>query len=105
VFRPRIIALILVAAVVVSIAATGDETGKAPRRSVYPTQLPDSAGKAIAERACLMCHSATLITQQAKDSTGWEKSLAQMERWGVRLTFEERDSLHAYLMSAFPARP
>ena len=88
-----------------SLGAIGDESRKAPRQSVYLAQFPDSsAGKAIAEDWCLMCHSATLVTQQAKDSVGWEKTLTQMEKWGVKLTFEERDSLLSYLRAKFPAR-
>ena len=72
-----------------------------PARTAYATTLPDSAGRGIAERWCLLCHSAMLITQQRKDSTGWEKTLAQMEKWGVATTPEERDSLRAYLLQNF----
>ena len=75
-----------------------------PSRIAYATTLPDSAGRGIAERWCLLCHSAMLITQQKKDSTGWEKTLAQMEKWGVALTVEERDSLRAYLAQNFGRR-
>lgn len=77
-----------------------------PTRIAYATTLPDSAGRGIAERWCLLCHSAMLITQQKKDSTGWEKTLGQMEKWGVTLVPEERDSLRAYLLQNFgrPAR-
>ena len=77
-------------------------TGPAvPSRAAYATTLPDSAGRGIAERWCLLCHSAMLITQQKKDSTGWEKTLAQMEKWGVTPTPEERDTLRAYLLQNF----
>lgn len=80
------------------------EAGAVPMRLAYAVTLPDSAGRHIAERWCLMCHSAMLITQQAKDSTGWEKTLAQMETWGVTATPEERDSLRAYLIQNFGPR-
>src|SRR5262245_25048867 len=72
-----------------------------PSRIAYAATLPDSAGRGIAERWCLLCHSPMLITQQKKDSTGWEKTLGQMEKWGVTLTPEERDSLRAYLLQNF----
>lgn len=75
-----------------------------PKKLAYATTLPDSVGRGIAERWCLLCHSAMLITQQAKDSTGWEKTLAQMENWGVAVTPEERDTLRAYLVQSFGAR-
>ena len=76
-----------------------------PMKLAYRNTLPDSAGRGIAERWCLMCHSAMLITQQAKDSTAWEKTLGQMEKWGVTVTPEERDSLRLYLVQNFGPRP
>jgi hypothetical protein len=72
-----------------------------PMKLAYKNTLPDSAGRSIAERWCLVCHSAMLITQQAKDSTAWEKTLGQMEKWGVTVTPEERDSLRLYLVQNF----
>ena len=86
------------------VVAFSDDTGKARRRRVYEQQFPEGAGKAIAERACLICHSQTLVTQQAKDSTAWEKSLATMEKWGVKLTPAEHDSLRRYLLANFGPR-
>jgi cytochrome c5 len=80
---------------------TSGVTAAVPSRAAYATTLPDSAGRGIAERWCLLCHSAMLITQQKKDSTGWEKTLAQMEKWGVTPTPEERDTLRAYLLQNF----
>ncbi len=88
---------------VVGEGAAGDPSG-VPKKLAYGTALPDSAGRGIAERWCLLCHSAMLITQQAKDSTGWEKTLAQMEKWGVAVTPEERDTLRAYLVQSFGPR-
>lgn len=76
----------------------------AARRLAYATALPDSAGRGIAERWCVLCHSAMLITQQAKDSTAWEKTLAQMEKWGVAMTPEEHDTLRTYLVRSFGPR-
>jgi len=85
-------------------ASAGHATPAVPAKNAYPTALPDSAGRAIVERWCLMCHSAMLITQQAKDSTAWEKTLGQMEKWGVAPTPEERDTLRAYLVQCFGPR-
>jgi len=76
-----------------------------PKKLAYATELPDSAGRGLVQRWCLLCHSAMLITQQAKDSAAWEKTLAQMEMWGVAVTPEERDTLRAYLVGLFGPRP
>jgi cytochrome c5 len=69
-----------------------------------PRYLAGGEGREIAGRACLMCHAATLITQQAKDSTGWEKTLAQMEKWGAPVTPAEHPKLHGYLWQHYGAR-
>jgi hypothetical protein len=76
--------------------APGD-AGAIKRRIVYPTHLPDGPGRPIAERSCLMCHSPTLITQQHKDSTGWEKSVKLMETWGAPVPPAEHGELIRYL--------
>jgi hypothetical protein len=88
-----------------ALAATASDDGKAARRSVYPEELPAGPGHDIAERSCLMCHAATLITQQAKDSVGWEKTLATMEKWSAPVPAVERDTLRDYLLAHFGPRP
>ena len=86
-------------------AAAGSAGDKGPqRREVYPAQFPDGAGRPLAERYCAICHAPTLVTQQAKDSTGWEKTMAQMEKWGIQPTPAEHDSLRDYLVSHFGPR-
>jgi hypothetical protein len=48
-----------------------------------------------------------LVTQQHKDSTGWEKTIHQMELWSAPVPAADRDTLFAYLLQHFgpPARP
>lgn len=72
-----------------------------PPAMPYPAQFPDGQGHLIAERACAMCHSPMLVTQQAKDSTGWEKTLATMEKWGAPVSGAPHDTLRDYLLSSF----
>ena len=96
--------LALAATVALGVLAFSDDSGKAPRKRVYEQQFAEGEGKAIAERACLICHSQTLVTQQAKDSTAWEKTLGTMEKWGVKLTREEHDSLRTYLLAHYGPR-
>ena len=78
--------------------------GKASRRSVYASEFPSGDGRPLAERYCQICHAATLVTQQAKDSTGWEKTLGQMEKWGVQLGRAEHDTLRRYLLAHYGSR-
>jgi len=98
---------VLAAALMLALAATaalsaGD--GKATRRQLYPSTFPPGPGKELADRNCVICHSASLITQQAKDSTGWEKTLAQMEKWAGAAAPAQHDSLRGYLLAHFGPR-
>jgi len=77
----------LVVAVVAALAVTA--TTRAPRVAASPRTF-EGPGRELAENACLACHSAMLVTQQHKDSTGWEKSVRQMESWGAAVP----DSAH-----------
>jgi len=85
--RRRAVAILLLGAALASAqGATRPRLGSAPK-------LPAGSGRMIAERSCLMCHSAMLITQQAKDSAGWNRTLVQMEKWGAPVTPAEHDTL------------
>ena len=78
------------------------ETESLPRRKpAYPMRFPEGPGRSIAQQSCLICHSAMLVTQQHKDSTGWERTVQQMEAWGVKVSPAERESLMLYLRDHF----
>jgi mono/diheme cytochrome c family protein len=78
----------------------------APKMShPYPDQLAAGAGHAIGETKCLMCHSATLITQQAKDSAGWARTIGTMKTWGAPLDSAETDTLLHWLVATYGPRP
>ena len=86
-------------------AARSAGDGKASRRSAYANEFPGGEGKPLADRYCQICHSATLATQQAKDSTGWEKTVTLMEKWGARLVPEDHATVVAYLLRSYgPAK-
>lgn len=86
-----------------ALAAPTEKTQGAP--AVVPMALPDGPGREILERECMICHSSMLITQQAKDSTGWEKTLALMEKWGSPVQGAEHDTLRTYLLAHFGPKP
>ena len=75
------------------------------RKAVYPARFPAGPGASVAEASCVACHSPMLVTQQHKDSTGWEKTVHTMETWGVQLSAPERDSLMVYLRGHFGPAP
>lgn len=76
-----------------------------PSNTPYPATFADGPARGIAERSCLACHSAMLVTQQRKDSLGWEKSVRQMETWGAPVAPEQHKPLVDYLIRNYsPAR-
>jgi cytochrome c5 len=66
--------------------------------------LPAGAGHDLVVGKCLVCHAATMITQQHKDTTGWNKTVTQMIAWGAPVAKEQQAPLVAYLAEHFPAR-
>ena len=67
--------------------------------------LPDSAGVEVARAKCIGCHEADLIVSQRLSPTGWDREVAKMERWGAKLSAEERPVLVGYLTRQFGVRP
>ncbi len=111
----RTLARLVVFAVAITLLAAALATmGARPRNArnaapdahtLYPDHFAPGPGGDIASRSCVICHSAMLVTQQAKDSLGWEKTLSLMEKWGAPVAASEHDSLRTYLMTRFRARP
>ena len=85
-------------------AAASRPAGGPQRQPAYPAKLAAGEGSELAESHCLMCHSAMLITQQAKDSTGWEKTITQMEKWSAPLDSTAHRTLHRYLLRSYGPR-
>ena len=67
--------------------------------------LPDGAGVEVARAKCIGCHEADLIVSQRLSPTGWDREVAKMERWGAKLSAEERPLLVGYLSRQFGVRP
>jgi hypothetical protein len=97
--------LLLITLVVATLSLGAGAPTPPARRPTSAATFPVGPGQAIAERACILCHSPMLVTQQAKDSTGWEKTLAQMETWGAPVTPAEHDTLRMYLLAHLGPRP
>ena len=100
---PRRLLAALLLLVLGAALALGAGDGKSTRRALYPSSFPAGEGKSLADRNCQICHSVSLVSQQAKDSAGWEKTLSQMEKWGVQTTPAEHDTLRRYLQGHFGA--
>jgi len=67
-------------------------------------RLPRGGGHGIVVGGCVTCHGASLITQQHKDSAGWNKTVTLMIAWGAAVAPAEKPVLVAYLTEHFGAR-
>jgi hypothetical protein len=67
--------------------------------------LPEGAGVEVARARCLGCHESDIIVSQRLSPTGWDREVAKMERWGAKLSTEERPVLVGYLTRQFGLRP
>lgn len=63
--------------------------------------LPAGAGKQILSRACVKCHSLTLVTNSRKSETEWSKTVARMLSIGATLAPPDRQTLTDYLVKNF----
>lgn len=63
--------------------------------------LPDGPDAPLVRTRCLTCHGADHIVSQRLAQTGWEREVAKMERWGARVTDDERPKVVAYLTRSF----
>ncbi len=63
--------------------------------------LPAGSGRVLVEGNCLICHGATMIQQQHKDSAGWAKTVKQMRAWGAPLPEEQQPALIEYLTTHY----
>jgi mono/diheme cytochrome c family protein len=63
--------------------------------------FPPGEGKALADQACLNCHSTDMVRQQRLTEKQWTASVAKMAGWGAEVPESERDALIAYLVANF----
>lgn len=66
--------------------------------------LPESPGAAETKARCVTCHEADLIVSQRLGPAGWDREVTKMERWGAKLTPEERTAVVGYLTREFGVR-
>ena len=64
-------------------------------------RLPAGPGRDLVVGNCLICHAATMIEQQHKDTTAWNKTVSQMIAWGAPVPNDRRGELVAYLAQHF----
>jgi cytochrome c5 len=64
-------------------------------------EFPLGEGKAIADSACLSCHSSDMVRQQRLTEKQWTASVTKMIGWGAEVPESRKDALIAYLVKNF----
>ena len=81
--------------------AAADFDVKLPVLGTRLTEYPPGTGKAVADLACLQCHSASMAIQQRLTDKQWAKEVDKMIGWGSAVPQEKKDELVAYLAANF----
>ncbi len=118
--RPLLVAAALVAAAML-LAPSGASARRSRRRKppaktpaaapsfdqrlpVLGTKLaefPPGPAKALADGACLLCHSADIVAQQRLTQKQWGAEVTKMIGWGADVHSDRKDELVAYLLKNF----
>jgi len=78
-----------------------DSEDKRPSLGTRLSSLPLGRGKAIADKACLRCHSADILRQQRLSEKQWTANVTKMIGWGADVPEDKRAELVAYLARNF----
>ncbi|MBM3784098.1 MAG: hypothetical protein FJW30_07035 [Acidobacteria bacterium] len=71
-------------------------------KSAQAAQAVDTP--AVYKQTCLACHGEEGISQQRLSRAQWEREVEKMQRWGARVTPENKETLVDYLHKRFPYR-
>ena len=64
--------------------------------------LPPGPMQEKANTACLVCHDASIITQQRLTKEAWTKEVDKMIKWGSQIEPSDRQALIDYFSANFP---
>lgn len=73
--------------------------------ALYAQNLPEGAGKEVVERACSICHEATIVMGRNMNRDQWRAEVTRMVQEGAKLTDAEFTLVVDYLAKAFPSDP
>jgi mono/diheme cytochrome c family protein len=76
-----------------------------PKPPSAPTVEPTQEMPAVFKQTCLGCHGVEGIEQQRLNRTQWEREVEKMQRWGARVTPDNKETLVDYLSKRYPYRP
>lgn len=82
-------------------AVRADFDTKLPVLGTKLAEFPPGEGKAIADSACLACHSTDIVRQQRLNDKQWTANVTKMVGWGADVPESRRAALIAYLVKNF----
>ena len=82
-------------------AAAANFDSKLPVFGTRLSEFPAGSGKAIADSACLACHSADMVWQQRLNEKQWTAEVNKMAGWGAPVPENQRPELVDYLVRNF----
>lgn len=74
-----------------------------PMQPAAPAAAPQPP--ASFKQVCLGCHGEEAMAQQRLNRTQWEREIEKMQRWGARVTPENKEAIVDYLSNRYPYRP
>lgn len=77
----------------------------APKPPAPPAAPPAVEAPASFRQVCLGCHGEEAMAQQRLNRTQWEREVEKMQRWGARVTPENKDAIVDYLHKRYPYHP
>ena len=93
--------VILIGAVLLSVAIAAGVRPAAAQATPVATDLPGGDGAELVRARCLTCHGSDLIRQQRLSREGWQREVNKMVGWGATLADSEEPRLLAYLAQHF----
>lgn len=76
-----------------------------PKPAAVASSAPAAEAPAVFKQTCLGCHGIEGIEQQRMNRTQWEREVEKMQRWGARVTPDNKAALVDYLANRYPYRP
>lgn len=93
--------VVLGALLLAGLAPNANDEKPLPALGTELGSLPDGPMKALADQACLHCHSADMVRQQRLTEKQWTAEVNKMVGWGAAVPDDQRAALVAYLVEHF----
>jgi len=84
-----------------TVAAPARFDSRLPLLGTKLAEFPPGPAKALADQACLACHSVDLVAQQRLTEKQWGAEVTKMAGWGADLPADRREELVGYLVKNF----